>query len=184
MFLASPLLASLRNRRQSLLPASQPDAGVPKGLKIGDFSRIAAIAMVDEVDVVRLAVGQDGVGDRQRVPRSADAGDRDPRFLAAPASWSAVGPPTVSAGSPMGVLSLADIHRNRRRRLVRGRGLLWLPARLSGVPSRPHRRPAGAIAWMRRTIRSKASIAPCRSCGSGRKQPQVGADLICLAFSS
>ena len=38
-----------------------PGRSVEKGeaiLKIGDFSRIAAIAMVDEVDVVRLAVGQ------------------------------------------------------------------------------------------------------------------------------
>ena len=58
----------------------------------------------------------------------------------------------------MGVLSLAHIHRNRCRRLVRGRRLLWFPARLSGVPSRPNRRPAGGIAWIRRTIRNKASI--------------------------
>ena len=31
---------------------------------------------------------------------------------------------------------------------------------LSGVPSRPHRRPAGGIAWMRRTIGGKPPFAP------------------------
>ena len=60
----------------------------------------------------------------------------------------------------VGILCLAGICRHRCRRLIRGRRLLRLPARLSGVPSRPHRRPAGGIAWMRRTIGGKPPFAP------------------------
>ena len=51
------VLASSRPGAKTLAAGRSVDKGEAL-LTIGDFSRMAAIAMVDEVDVVRLAVGQ------------------------------------------------------------------------------------------------------------------------------
>ena len=65
------VLTSSRPGATVLAPGRSVDQGEAL-LRIGDFTRMAATAMVDEVDVVRLAVGQVVRGDRQRFPRSPD----------------------------------------------------------------------------------------------------------------